>query len=630
MQLQFKPFIIINHIIILEGKSHAYNEKFQAGVNIIRGKNSSGKSTIADFIFYALGGELSKWKHEATLCDFIYIEVNLSGKIFTLRREIKETSKIGMDIFGGSMEKALSSNITDWLRYPSSATQNKESFYQTIFKELGIPETKSDNANSITLHQLLRLMYVDQMTSLDRLFKADHFDNSSKRQAIGELLIGLSDLNLYDYRLKVQKFNALLDGKINEIATLHKFFGNEIKTSEKIEQEINEKQKIINELEKSLESDNNYVVKNSEESNKSSELRKEIKDLQDENRSLRERYSSISFEIADSERFIKSLNLRIEALSDSSKTINALSSIDYQYCPACFEPTKLSNLNTCGLCGSEHSTNSIALDPTFKIRKEIEFQISESKINLVNRQKEILNISSELKKVESLLFHKKSSLNIIEKPVQQVNQRAKEIFLEIGSLENEIKQLISIKARFASLYNLYQERDEAQTELNHLKDEVKRLESQLAKEMAEKKTKISELTKKIIQADTHHEEAFVNAKKVDFNFGEDKVSIDDRVLFSASSMVYLKNAFRLALLQASCLDSSFLYPRFLLMDNVEDKGMASERSHIFQHQIIRVSKSIKVPHQIIFTTSMIAPDLDNSSYCVGDFYQEGHKTLRLC
>jgi len=87
-------------------------------------------------------------------------------------------------------------------------------------------------------------------------------------------------------------------------------------------------------------------------------------------------------------------------------------------------------------------------------------------------------------------------------------------------------------------------------------------------------------------------------------------------------MVYLKNAFRLALLQASCSDESYIYPRFLLMDNIEDKGMQAERSHIFQKEIIRVSSEIEVSHQIIFTTSMIEPELDSSSYTVGNHYDE--------
>ena len=34
----------------------AYDEKFHRGVNIIRGQNSSGKSTIVRFIFFVLGG----------------------------------------------------------------------------------------------------------------------------------------------------------------------------------------------------------------------------------------------------------------------------------------------------------------------------------------------------------------------------------------------------------------------------------------------------------------------------------------------------------------------------------------------------------------------------------------------
>ena len=65
------------------------------------------------------------------------------------------------------------------------------------------------------------------------------------------------------------------------------------------------------------------------------------------------------------------------------------------------------------------------------------------------------------------------------------------------------------------------------------------------------------------------------------------------------------------------------------MDNVEDKGMEPERSHIFQHEIIRVSNEIDIPHQIIFTTSMIDPKLDDKTYCVGDFYCEGNKSLNL-
>ena len=48
--------LFLNRLIIVtdEGKI-AYDEKFHRGVNIIHGQNSSGKSTIVRFIFFALG-----------------------------------------------------------------------------------------------------------------------------------------------------------------------------------------------------------------------------------------------------------------------------------------------------------------------------------------------------------------------------------------------------------------------------------------------------------------------------------------------------------------------------------------------------------------------------------------------
>ena len=42
--------------IVTRQNKVAYDEEFHRGVNIIRGQNSSGKSTIIRFIFFVLGG----------------------------------------------------------------------------------------------------------------------------------------------------------------------------------------------------------------------------------------------------------------------------------------------------------------------------------------------------------------------------------------------------------------------------------------------------------------------------------------------------------------------------------------------------------------------------------------------
>lgn len=623
---QFKPFLQINRLLILKSGRAVYDETFHNGVNIIRGKNSSGKSTIADFIFYALGGELVRWKLEAKSCDYTFIEVNLSGKIFTLKRQVGDKARHGMDVFEGNLEAATQTNVFNWLRYPYQATENKESFYQAILKELGIPYSKSDNNNSITLHQLLRLMYVDQMTSLDRLFKFDRFDSPNKRQAIGELLIGLSDFELYEYRVRFQKLEAILDARIKEIKILHEFFGDEIKTVDGIDEEIDKKTKLIIELEKQLYADSSNNVDTDTQQLK--KLRTAVSKVRSDLRLLSEEKNSTVFEISDSQKFVLSLQERIFAINDSSKIIHALSDIGFYYCPACFREVKHC-LQGCCLCGTSTKSDLSQNDPTFKIRKEIEFQISESNYLIGKKQERLLELELRLNQTNTLLNSKVRELASLEKPIKQIDQQTRSLLLQIGSINREIDHLNEAKSKFAKLRQLYLYRDELQREATQVRDEIERREGKLDKELGRKKKDLSALTLKILNADKDHEEIFHEGKKVDFDFGEDKVSIDDRILFSASSMVYLKNAFRLALFQASCLDPTYLYPRFLLMDNVEDKGMEPQRSHLFQSEIMRVSLEIEVPHQVIYTTSMINPSFDGSEFCVGEKYDDLNKTLKI-
>ena len=47
----------IRRLRVLRRGAPVYDQSYHLGVNIIRGENGSGKSTIADFIFYILGGE---------------------------------------------------------------------------------------------------------------------------------------------------------------------------------------------------------------------------------------------------------------------------------------------------------------------------------------------------------------------------------------------------------------------------------------------------------------------------------------------------------------------------------------------------------------------------------------------
>lgn len=627
--MQYEPYLLVNRLVVTKNTRHVYDETFTEGVNIIRGKNSSGKSTISDFLFYGLGGDLSKWKDEAKSCDYVYLEVNLSGKIFTLKREVKETGRRGMDIFGDEFDVANSAPNSGWLRYPYNATE-KESFYQAIFKELGIPYSKSDDKGSITMHQLLRMMYVDQMTSPDRLFKFDRFDSPNKRKAIGELLIGLSDFSLYEKRVEFQRASAILDSKIKEIKTIHQFLGGSIKTLEEVDKEIAEKEEAITAVEKSVdEVATSLPTGNSEaEDIIVQELVQKIYDLRSERTELLNKSSSTTFEINDSQLFINSLISRLKALSETQNTISALSDIAFNHCPAC-QVELVKKETGCCVCGCETSQEESDIDPTFKVRKEIEFQVAESKKLIKIKEKRLAELEIRIKQVGTELKLNEQEFELLKKPQKSINHDLRRKLKEIGALRNQIIELNASKVNYGKLHELYGERAKTQERVTKLERDIKLSEAKIENEIRRKKSVLSEITLNLIRADKDHEEIFVKGKKIEFDFGEDRVTIDDRALFSASSMVYLKNAFRLALLKASCLDPNYLYPRFLLMDNIEDKGMEESRSQLFQNEIIRLSKSLNVKHQVIFTTSMIDPELNKSDYCVGKYYDDQNKTLQF-
>ena len=74
--IRYDPCLVIKRLVVKRGTVVLYDEAFHCGVNVIRGDNSSGKSTIMNFIFFGLGGDLdrSAWSEHALLCDHVWLE----------------------------------------------------------------------------------------------------------------------------------------------------------------------------------------------------------------------------------------------------------------------------------------------------------------------------------------------------------------------------------------------------------------------------------------------------------------------------------------------------------------------------------------------------------------------------
>ena len=120
--------------------------------------------------FMSSGGEVGEWKEYASLCDTAVAEIAVNDVTLTLKRDIASERQRAIHIFFGGIEEANSRSVEQWQIYPYSRSATREAFSQILFRTLGLPEAQTADGSSVTMHQMLRLLYVDQMTPVQRIF----------------------------------------------------------------------------------------------------------------------------------------------------------------------------------------------------------------------------------------------------------------------------------------------------------------------------------------------------------------------------------------------------------------------------------------------------------------------------
>lgn len=215
-------------VILTRDNRIAYDETFHRGVNIIRGQNSSGKSTIIRFIFYVLGGCYSDFVPEALQCRVAYAEVEINGAVYTLKRylERSDDGRVNkyspMYIYYGGLEDSKSDRRPDkWQKYGYKTTTNQRSFSNVLFSLMGLPEFKAES--NITMHQILRLIYLDQESPLSSLFFFETFDQELTRETVAELLMGLYDEQLSEVKLRQLELKRRIDETTQAIKITKQF-----------------------------------------------------------------------------------------------------------------------------------------------------------------------------------------------------------------------------------------------------------------------------------------------------------------------------------------------------------------------------------------------------------------------
>ncbi|WP_315766840.1 MULTISPECIES: AAA family ATPase [unclassified Bradyrhizobium] len=630
---------MVTRLVVQRGRRAVYDERFHAGVNVIRGANSSGKSTILNFIFYGLGGDLADWSEYALLCERVELEVQLNGKTATLSREVAQQSGQPMEIFGGDYDSAQKAPRAEWVRYPYRRSASQESFSQALFRLLHIPEVASDVSGNLTIHQLLRLLYADQLSPVDNLFRHEsRFDSPAVRDAIARLLAGAFEPALYDNEIKLRDLTREFDAKSGELRSLFSVIGSAehgltlewvAAQRRSLEEEGSKLQSQIEEQEREL-----YVTaKDTDQLTLKAQERayEEVQRTQAELSKVRQERDALALSIADSSAFIASLEHKLAALTDASTTAAHIGDIRFSLCPACYAPIENSSEHSsvCHLCKSPFDSER-ARGRIVAMINDTALQIKQSRMLQQARNERSSERDRTLRALDARWREASARLTALQRlPSTELRERLRSLHRQSGYVARQIEDLDEKTKVISLIEQIAARKNELNDTISRIKEENERLRASQQRRLEHAYTRIADEIRTLLQGDLKRQDSFVNPRQVQLDFAANRISVDGHTYFSASSRAILRSSFFLGFFAAATKDSQFRHPRFVMLDTIEDKGMEEARSHNFQRQILRASNDAKVEHQIIYATAMIAPDLDDPKFTVGKASNLASPTLEV-
>ena len=626
-----RAFLQLNRLRIMSGGLAIFDEHFHEGVNIIRGQNGSGKSTLADFIFFILGGEFDDWKEAAGQCDEVLAEVETPRGKLTLKRRINSKQEPIL-VYFGPISFASESSTDGWEKFPIHRRGGRENFSQVMFRSILIPEAKSDGAANITMHQLLRLCYSDQRTPSTRLFRFEPFDTQNIREAVGNLICGVGDYKLYEVNLELRGHEKRLGDIQTKLQSLQSalLVDRSLNCPELINEKINSLRTEYSDLRQQMENVD-ILVKIGKVNEYLANRQREQKSLDKQDielKTLDSTEKNLDFELREIREFLAFLGDLKEKLSFAEATFDAVGSIEFTRCPACGEEIDANTpKNHCVVCKSpldaekeKSRYNQIRLDLEIQTRESSQL-IDQKQSELKENRRLLRRLRREHERCLAEFEMKYSGGNspreeFLAKRVNRLGHIDAEIDFLLKSVEiaDEISRLNSEKTRLAEI-------------IDDLKARITALEKDAQERRLAALTLISDFGTMILSQDIERQPEFREADNVDIDFKNDSISVGGLVNFAESSNVILKNTAILSLFLAAGKDPMFNHPRFLLIDNIEDKGMEEIRSHNFQRIVVEHATEIKMPYQVIFTTSMMNPKLELDDYTIGPAYTSDNRSL---
>ena len=631
--------LLIERFRVTSAGNVVFDERFAEGVNVIDGENSSGKSTLFKLIYFGLGGALTakQWTKAALKCDRVYVQAKIGPAILTLSRKVAETGLPPFLIFDGDLDAALSSPIEEWQELSYSRSSDRQSFSQLMFLALGMPDAFSQGGDFITFNQFLRAHYADQDSANSSLLRFEgQFDKAATREAIGNFILGGTDQNLAELERKlllsqskyseslssVAAGNILLGGDYNELSSSGLDAAEDRISTETLQLEKEISKRSMEMLRPIIATD----ISQDRIAGIAARLAEAKGDLADRIASR----SELDLEARDSALFISTLQQRVEYLTQTLNVADGLGDVQLDSCPACGTLVEPGDSHEhCYLCKSD----AVREKPTaryFSMLNATHAQIEQStriqKSRLDHMARLIAEIANATNEIEQLARELET-----EKITVSTEGQAELSALQnrLGYLRGELERVRRDKRVVERLDVLRKDRDRWAGEIAATREEIDSIRNGVTLRLGGALSAVSRETGEFLAADLSRQAEFHDDPHVDIDFRGNSFAINGQTAISASSVSYLRNSIFLGLMFAANRIGTMRHLQFLMLENLEDKGMEPERYYRLHATIVSRAKTLTRPYQIIIGTADLSASVRNDVYIVGRRYSHNAKTLNM-
>ncbi|MEJ6122812.1 hypothetical protein MT390_13175 [Vibrio sp. 2-Bac 85] len=606
------------------GNNYSYvSPKFDQTISIIEGPNGTGKSTLLNLIYFALGGKVDEFvkgseeEHKEIVDDtnnFVELDVKLSGQSFNLVRDFKE-NKIKI-----LSEEAFLINGEEYLKAASLSVNRSNSdtytFSDWFLEKLGIPVMELFSAGKsfkLGFYDLARLIYHSQEPDRTRIYKPNDknsfvADTVQVRNAIFEILVGKNLRDLYAAIGATKSKQNDYDSK-RIILNEYKSIVSEILSENGFKEVINE-----HHLRKNIEDTQNQIER-------LNSLKKEhysskvitssgIELIDKDKRQLIKFDQSLKQEERNNKELLKEkldvkrvYNKTVEDISRIEKILHThkqLSLFSSDTCPYCLTTVQRAK-NKC-ICGSdieegqyqryfyEPSEYYALLSSKVKSIETIKLAISDIEEDLIESCRVIDELIDKISELEKKIYHRIERIEEISN--QDVVEELDDKIFDLKSSVNDLKQALKLEVKLSRHQSSV---SAAKTNLEKAKFHEQKMQASAANELLERISEFNEIY------NDYMVNCLVGCRNAEIDSGNYIPSVNDGEYKEASARVPRRFFYYLSLLKLS-LDKDIPFPRFLLIDTPETHGIDLDNLNLMLSTIAELSG--KNDFQIILSTGV--------------------------